>query len=214
MLRDIAVALLADRMNRTDLTTRIINEMQFAQTQLENDVFLPWFLLTDVVSKSTVALDERLALPTDYLREPDEDESNVWLTDSTTSPPTRNDLAKNTYGILVTKYKNSKYAQPLEYAVVNNYMRLRPIPDKIYTIQFLYYAADALLTTNIENGWLREAPDLLIAQTGMQITKYPRDDVRYKMFSDDYKTARTALMVVDTARREANVDRFMGDADA
>jgi hypothetical protein len=214
MLRDDAIALLADRLNRTDLTTRAINEMQMAQIQLESLEFLPWFLLTEMATAATIAFEERLALPSDFLREAEEDEATLWTVDNTTTPPTKSFLSKSTYALLVEKYKNSTYQKPLEYALVGQYFRLRPIPDVIYTVQFLYYAQAALLTTNIENLWLKYAPDLVIANTGMLMSRYPNDTVRYAMFAADYKIALDGLKKLDVARREANLERTMGDADA
>lgn len=214
MLRDDAIALLADRLNRTDLTTRAIAEMQMAQVQLEGLEFLPWFLLTEVASSVTTAFEERIALPSDFLQEPDEDEAALWIVDNTTTPPTKTFLPKSTYSLLVDKYKDSTYNQPLEYALVGQYFRLRPIPDTVYTVQFLYYASAAPLTTNIENVWLKYAPDLMVALTGMLMSRYPNDTTRYAMFAADYKIALDALTKLDIARREANLERTMGDSDA
>lgn len=214
MLRDDAIALLADRFNRSDLTTRAIAEMQMAQIQLEGLDFLPWFLLTEMATAITTVFEERLAVPTDFISEPDEDETALWTTDLTVSPPLRSDLAKGTYAALVAKYKDSTYGKPLEYALVGRYFRLRPIPDAVYTVQFLYYAGGLLLTANIENVWLKYAPDLLIALTGMLLARYPSDTDRFAMFAADYKIALDGLKRLDVARREANLERIMGDDDA
>lgn len=214
MLRDDAITLLADRMQRSDITTRLQNEMQVAQSKLELMPFLPWFLLTELATGATIANEERVALPADFLREPDEDEATLWLVDNTTSPAKKSFLNKSTYALLVDKYKNSIYQQPLEYALVGQYFRLRPIPDTVYTVQFLYYAAGVVLSSNIENVWLKYAPELLIARTGMLAAKYPNDQVRFQQFQMDYNDALNQLKIADTARREAALERIMGDSDA
>src|SRR5688572_12731232 len=80
MTRDEAVALIAFRLgDRTDLNDRIIAEMRLAQTELELGPTLPWFLLTEMATATLYEGDDTMALPADFLREVDEDESALWF---------------------------------------------------------------------------------------------------------------------------------------
>lgn len=214
MFRDLAIALLLDRLNRVDLTSRAQNEIMFAQDELENPEFTPWFLYKESTTLVTVAQNEAVAVPTDFIAETTEDDASLFIVNATTSPSGLAIVSKGVFGNLAQKYKDSTFGQPLEYALVGLNLKFRPIPDAVYTLQWGYFGTADPLTTNIENVWLKYAPDLLIARTGMLMTKYPVDAVRYKMFSDDYAKAMTSLMHQDVARREAGMDRFMGDADA
>lgn len=164
MLRDAAVALLGQRLgNRTDLAASIIEEMQLVQgTLLEKaGTFLPWFLEADYASLSTVANTEAVALPTNFLGWI-EDEP-VWLYD-TTATAVWDKLPRKRAGTLREKYTTT--GRPLEHAVGVESLLFAPVPDAVYTIKFRYYAADTVLSTNIENKWLKHASDLLIAKTG------------------------------------------------
>ena len=61
MLRDDAITLIATRMTRSNITADALVEMQLAQSKLESQPFLPWFLLTETSTSSTTAYEERVA---------------------------------------------------------------------------------------------------------------------------------------------------------
>ena len=58
---------------RDDLETQLIAGLQDAQVDLEQGTTLPWFLKTEVSSISTFADEERVKLPSDFLRQWEED---------------------------------------------------------------------------------------------------------------------------------------------
>jgi hypothetical protein len=51
-----------------------------------------------------------------------------------------------------------------------------------YTLTWNYFAEDQILTTDIENKWLREAPEWLIGEAGYRISKDARDPDAIQLF--------------------------------
>jgi len=207
MLRDSAVGLITQRLgNRSDLTAHAIAEMQLVQTELEGGELLPWFLTSPITGVDTIPGDERVALPADFLREMEEDETSLWRHSGTELI----ELPKEDYSRLVAKYGQGLGA-PMKYAVTGGYLRLRPIPDTYYTLSMIYYQKDPVLDSNIENNWLREVPDLLIAITGQRLAAYTQNANVIALFQSDEVKARNRLIIMDTARKEASRRRSMGE---
>ncbi len=214
MLRDDALSLLATRLTRADLVTEGLAEMQLAQSRLELQAFLPWFLIKETTALVTAANQDTIALPSDFLRETEEDEGKFWLTDTSVTPTLYTELEKRTHGLLVAEFPDDIAAQPQKYAVVGSLIYLRPVPDAAYTTRLMYYGRAEALTSNIENAWLLNAPELLIARTGMQLSRYDADKGMYDMFKEDYALALIELHTADEARRQAGMDALMGEEDA
>lgn len=213
MKRDEAVTLLQQRLQRvgdTDAQARIITEMQFVQeTLLEGAEFLPWFLLSENLTEATVVDEERVAIPTNFLRE--YEGGALWIYD--TAGVKWLELFKDDYDYLLNKYPTEKEI-PQYYALDNNYFRLKPTPDLVYILRIKCYRRDSILSTNIENNWLKYANDWLIAETGAILAKH---HIRNKKLADEYKadaaTAKTRVFVAHEARMHANRKYVMGDKD-
>ncbi len=209
MTRDEAVTIIKGRLGRpsdTTIDTLILNEMKLAQTQAERDRILPWFLLTEISDASTTIDEQRLQVPTDFLRE--FGEGALWhFNDS--GNPVWSDMTKEELDYLRQRYSTASGA-PVSYALVGKYFRLFPTPDQVYTIKMLYYAQDEVLSTNIENQWLKEAPGILVSRTGAVIARYLNHPALIA-FNADLLTAQNELVVQETARDEANRSRSMGD---
>ena len=160
MTRDEAVEDIAKGLGyRRGMEGEIGLALRQVQRSLENGSFLPWFLLVSEHSVQTRAGEDRVPLPTDFLREAEEDA--LWLVDG----EGRRALPKAPYDLLVTRYGDASGA-PAAYAFTGRYFRVRPVPDGAYKLLMTYYARDDELTANIENRWLRHAPDWLIGETG------------------------------------------------
>lgn len=201
MDRDTAVTILKGRLarwNDTVLTNYIIAELKAAQARAELHVTLPWFLLTESTYTTTTIDDERVELPSDFLREAEEDA--FWLTDADGNEV---ELRKDDYNGIKNRWPDS--GQPRRYALVGRYFRLRPVPDLAYTVRMIYYGKDAILTTNIENKWLEHAPEVLIAEAGHIIaSRYVRNDVAANEFKVDVIRAWKDVDVANQARLDAN----------
>lgn len=209
MLRDTAVSLIGLRLGqRTDLTSAILLEMQEVQnTVLEQHEWLPWFLESEMASADCTADDERLPLPSDFLGELEE--AGLWLYDATAESPFT-ELSKGTYDELLRKHPTP--AKPRAYAITGSYFLLKPTPDAVYSFKMRYYQADAILDTNIENKWLANASDLVMALTGVVMAeKYLQNGQLADRFKQDAGDAWARLYKRHVAWQEANQTRRMGD---
>lgn len=210
MTRDEFVTLLQARLgNRTDLADMIILEMQFAQsTILEGTgAFTPWFLATEMTNTNTVAGEERVELPTDFLAEIEE--QSLWLYDVTSDSP-YTELHKRGYDTSLLRYQTQ--AIPRQYSIEGNYLLLRPIPDVEYNIRWRYYAKEPVLSTNIENKWLIEASDLFLAEVGnIMAGVHLQNDKLAMAFQQAAGIARQRLYTFHEARKHVNRTYGMGE---
>ena len=115
------------------------------------------------------------------------------------------ELRKSDYDAMKKRWPSTTEKIPQHYDLLGSYFRLRPVPDKIYTIKMTYYQKAALLTTNIENLWLQHASDLLIARAGIKIAgMYIRNQEALAMMMAEEQKAVRRLLVANQAREDAN----------
>lgn len=208
MDRDTAVSRLQRRLGfRTDLEAAIIDELQQAQIEHEEEFLAspPWFLLEEISSASTVAGEERLPVPENFLQECEQ--GTLWVYDSSEDDPWI-ELPKGFYENLKAYYTTQE--RPKRYSLVGPYFRLHPTPDKVYTIRLLYYKRDATLTSNIENQWLKYAPGVLMYSAGIAIAAAMRHG-SLPWFQDQYSRARAALHTTSISRGVSNVRLVRSD---
>lgn len=207
MVRDTLLSLLGQRLgNRTDLTTRMITEVQLLQeVRLEQNSWIPWFLETEMATSATVAGEERLALPTDFLAEIEE--QTLWLYDST-QDVVWIPLRKMAYDNMLAKYPDT--GRPKAYSLGPDEYRFGPVPDDIYTVKMRYKAKDDILDTNIENKWLKHASDVVLAELGIVMAeKHMQHPKLAETFRNDAGVAWTRLYNKHVAREEENQNRVM-----
>lgn len=210
MTRDEAVAVIKVWLTRADdstLDSIIVTQMQYVQQNVcENHVTLPWFLLSEFLSINTTANEERLPLPNNFLRE--HEECSLWIfnTDLNKWVP----LSKDDYDVLLNTYPTADL--PKAYALDGSYFRLKPTPDDVYQIRQRVYLRDTVLSTNIENNWLKYAGDWLMNETAALVAKrHLRDDELYDELKSEANKGMDKLFVVDEARKHANRNYKMGD---
>lgn len=200
---------------RTTLASSIILQLQLAQTMLEAGPTLPWFLLTEEAYTRTTAGDERIPVPDDFIEEVDEiDFKYIPDTISDTNPEVR--LVKDEYDVLRKNYFDSstgitRVGPPEAYALLGEYFRIFPTPDDDYLVKMPYYANATSLVTNVENGWLKHVPYLLLGKAGKQIAGGPlRDTQAYQIFDGWEKEGRAILAAKKVSRELANREMQMG----
>jgi len=210
MLRNACRDLIALRLgNRTDLDAAIVAEMQLAQEVVMegSGQFTPWFLETELATSSCEANEERLALPTDFLAEVEE--QPLWLYDSTAAQPFT-ELKKDSYDVLLQQYPEA--GRPRAYALTEGYFLLKPTPDVVYSFKTRYYAMAESLSSNIENDWLKYAPDLMIAVVGeVMAGKYLQNPQLAATFKTDVASAWARLYVKHESRQHNGRTYGMGD---
>jgi len=217
MTRDSIVDIILQRLGKSNDTTlrdEIINEMVFVQEHiLEQGTLKPLWLVSEVTTTTTVADDERLQLPTDFLQE--WEEGTLYLYDSTADDPWI-ELDKDDWDSI--KAANTEAGKPVAYDIAGDYFLLSPTPDDTYTIKMRYYAKDTSLAgtygdaANIENNWLKYAGDWFLGEVGAIIAaQYQQSDQQAAVFYNQAAKGKDRVWRNDIANREANKDRTMGD---
>lgn len=215
MIRDKAVDLLMGRLGQrtsTVLQQAIIDEMVFAQeVVLEGRSELPWFLLSESATEGTIPNEERVPIPADFLIEWEEGGLYLQESDGTETLMERED-----WDVLKAEPRLEGTGKPTFYDLAGDYYLLRKIPDAVYTLKMRYYQKDASLTgaygdtSNIENVWLAQASDWLIAETGVIIASQRlQSEKMANMFMKQSDLARKRVMNKHTARIESNKNRIM-----
>jgi hypothetical protein len=203
MNREEAVSLIKQHCGyRKDLDASIVNYLKIAQTTLEREPTLPWFLLSE---DSTVVVDpgdERITIPEDFLREFEEG-ALVYLPDDPECGQVS--LVKKDWDYLDRKWGRTATGSPVHYALTGKYFRIKPIPDKDYTVRLLYYKkADELVGDSSTNVWLEHVPRLLCGAAGLLLAPSLRDKDATATFADWVKTERLLMHGDETARDLAN----------
>lgn len=183
--------------------------MKLAQIDLELGPTLPWFLISEQSYITTTADEQRLVLPTDFIREVDEARF-VYIPATTADDTTPVDLVKDDYDQLASDYADADAGPPEAYALFGSYFRVFPTPDASYTIKMIYYKKDTVLTSNVENNWLANAPRLMMGKAGIAIATALRDMQAVEIFRSWEAEGRTTLYNADEARKHANRVYQMG----
>lgn len=222
MIRDNAVDLLMKRLgNRKDTSLRddIINEMDFVQDNiLQGGPFYPWFLLSEETYTTTTAGEHRLPLPTDFLHE--WEDGTLYRKDTAATGATNPwiELTRDDWDILKNSYTTVAGGTPKYYDISANYFLLADTPDDAYEIWFRYYSkADNLAgsygdANNVENGWLKYAPDWFMGEVGLIIAgQYLQSDTMVQIFATQATRGKKRLYDLDISMQESNKKRAMGD---
>lgn len=218
MTRDEAVARVKQGLGfKTNLDAEIVTAFQQLQVDLENSSELPFFLRKQYTAFNTVALDPTLPVPTDFIREWDDDPLSIIFTDGVNTSYTQ-ELIKDSPAFLKLRWPQeslplSDLSVPKGYARINDTFYFYPLPSQIFTFDGSYYAKDLLLDTNIENKWLKELPYILIARAGLQLAQGLRDADGLTTFGtmNDIFTAKLYLMT--TADDAAGAKPVIGGED-
>ena len=209
MRRDVAVFSVQNRFSGMQGNeVRIINEMQVAQEQFEADAELPWFLIRRTEGYE-ITPEGYLIPPRDYLMEYEEDDNSaVWVK--------HDDLWWPLKKVQQSKWFN--YSQealgprPMVYDVIGTEYYFWPAPQSVLPMRLIYYGKDRQLDSNIENGWLQHAPNLLIGAAGYAMCAFagPQTMQSHAQYFQGIMTdARRTLFIKSVARREANLERWM-----
>lgn len=212
MIRSSLVNTLQSRLGtRTALETLCVTELQLAQTELESDPFLPWFLEANVIDSTTfvtVANTRTLSPPTGFLRLVDEKDSFLLRGTSTRFP-----IAKKDLDILLQDTSITTTGEPEFYAQVGMTFYLFPTPTVVYNGSLHYYTADTVLSTDASsNNWSLYAPELLIARAGISVAQALRDAASIKYFTGLYSDRLEKLKQLSSAIEESGRTRTRGDS--
>lgn len=200
--------------NRTSPSLRAtcLDEMVLVQIEeLEGMEELPWFLISEQATTLTTPGEARIVLPTDFLREVEDDNLTIYDADGVKIA----DLGKVGYdeGRLQIP-DDADPATPTLYSILGGYVILRPTPDIEYTIRYpSYYGRqpEPEDTADSENQWFKWVPGLLIAKTGVVVAgEILGDENLVQLFGAQQKRGMERLENMIVAREEANRSRRMG----
>ncbi len=206
MTRDEGVALIQEQLGfRSDLSTNIITNLKFAQSTLERSPVKPWFLITEDAYIRTIAADDRVPVPSDFLQETDQAVLH-YVPDTVSEETPERELIKDDYDTLRINYKDlttgtTKTGSPEAYCLMGEYFRIFPTPDDDYLLRQIYYASDTDLSSNIENQWMKYFPLLLIGKAGKQIASALRDGGALQTFSA-WEQEGMSIMLAQTQDRD------------
>lgn len=221
MTRNEAVALIKQRMgNNTDssLDAHIVTEMQLAQSTLEQEHELPWFLVEE--GETNVAASTRTFTPTAT-------DSRAFLAPfpdvpfyvykATETLADKKALQPDDYKVLWNSYSATADADPPrayanDLSVLNSYALFpKPLSDSVVVVPGYY--ADAVLSTDITNKWLTYAPEILLNLTGKVISGFYTAFMQFAAsFEKRELEARRALKLKNVVWEENYVRRMMGDS--
>ena len=181
---------IADYLARTDLTSQIPLFVQLAENRLRRDLRIRPML--KVVTTSTVANQATVEMPTDFLEMRDlHIEANPIHTLIYQNPS--NFFRNSKAGTLTGGYPNN-------YTVMGSEFQFAPIPDAVYTLKMVYYAApDYLSSTNSSNTFLAYCPDLLLYASLGEAEPYLMNDARVATWAALYDRGLNSLTASDDA---------------
>jgi hypothetical protein len=200
--------------NDATLDALIITVANVVQERLEQSPQLPWFLRTDTnvdgTNLSTVASDENVSLPSDYLREDEEQEYGLFLYDEDAEDPWPG-LTRDTYSIIKKSFLGE--GTPSHFDIIGTTLYLRKIPNEIFTLRMIYFKSDdAIAAGTTENLWMSNASDWIMSEVGLIIAStvvvIPTIAASFK---EEAQRAQRRIKIETTARIEAGAMRMMGD---
>ena len=208
MLRSEAVERITDGLGfRSSLADRAVARLKEAQRFMEQGKSLPWFLIQEDQALSLLSTTNTVALPDDFIREVDYETMRFTATGNTY--PTF--VKRKSFDDAIQAYGGTDSDHPLVYALRGTTLYFFPTADSDYDLTWSYYAKDDVLDTDIENAWLREAPEVLIGLAGMRLARDIRDKEAVAIFQPMYVEARQALLGEMAAREEAMGAGAMGE---
>lgn len=194
MTRDEAVQRISDGLgfmaSGNAMEAKIILRLQEAQRDLEKGKTLPKFLLEEDATLTLAADAHTVALPSDFLRV--DDEVPIHFTQEDSDIPVF--LEKKMYvdAVRANIRDEDEAVFPSVYVIRNSVIDFITTADQEYTLTWNYYKKAEVLTTNVENAWLANAPDWLIGEAGGRIAKDARDAEAIALFADMEKRGRAA----------------------
>lgn len=187
-------ALVADWLNRPDLTNAIPNFIRLAENRLRRDLRIREML--KVATANTTAGDSTVSVPSDFLELRD-----LHFDGNPTSTITY--LSPSAF------FRNSRTSEsgiPTFYTILANEFQFAPIPDSSYTARILYYSAPTYLSDqNASNNFLAYCPDALLYSTLLEAEPYLINDARVQIWASLYERAISAISESDDRSEYSSV---------
>jgi hypothetical protein len=189
---------IAGYLARSDLTSQIPDFITFAENRLRRELRIRQMLKS--VTTATVSGDGTVELPSDFLEIRD-----FVVTTNPIQP-----LSYSSPSVLSNDPRASQVGVPKSYTILASEFQLVPIPDGIYTLKLLYFAAPAYLSsTNTSNVFLTTAPDALLYAALVEAEPYMFNDSRINTWGSMYDRAISSLTKSDESTQYSGVPLSM-----
>lgn len=213
MERDTAVALIKQKCGfrrASTLDEKIVSALKNSQEVLEKGGLmteagyvteLPWFLRKDDQELTLLAGENSITLPSDFIREVEDEGPWFPNTNGTGNPPIY--LEKAGSGVARRTFPGST-SGPQVYQVRSTDLFIYPATDENLTLYWTYIGKDTALDSNIENAWLKWVPQLLIGHAGQGVASDLRDMEAVKEFSRLKVEGQKQLLILNVQREMSN----------
>lgn len=189
---------IANYLARSDLTSQIPDFITFAENRLRRELRIRQMLKS--VTTATVANDSTVELPADFLQVRD----FVVVTNPLTP------LSYSSPSSLSNDPRTSEVGVPKSYTILANDFQVSPVPDGVYTVKLLYFAAPAYLSSsNTTNVFLTTAPDALLYASLIEAEPYLMNDARINTWGTMYDRAIASLAKSDQEGQYSGVPLAM-----
>jgi len=183
---------------RTDLTTQIPDFITFAENRLRRELRIRQMLKS--VTTSSVSGDSTVEIPSDFL------EIRDFVVMTNPIQP----LSYSSPSALSNDPRTSQVGVPKSYTILANEFQLTPVPDGIYTLKMLYFAAPTYLSSsNASNVFLTTAPDALLYASLVEAEPYLMNDGRINTWGSMYDRAISSLTKSDESTQYSGVPLAM-----
>ena len=188
----------ANYLARSNLTSQIPDFITFAENRLRRELRIRQMLKS--VTTATVANDSTVELPADFLQVRD----FVVVTNPLTP------LSYSSPSSLSNDPRASEVGVPKSYTILANDFQMSPVPDAVYTVKLLYFAAPAYLSSsNTSNVFLTTAPDALLYASLIEAEPYLMNDARINTWGTMYDRAIASLAKSDEEGQYSGVPLAM-----
>jgi hypothetical protein len=188
----------ANYLGRSDLTTQIPDFITLAELRLSREIRTRKLLKS--VTTSTAAGDSTVEIPSDFLEMRDlylSGNPRISLTYNSPSAFTRNADAETS-------------GKPSFYTMLGQEFEFAPVPDKVYTVELLYYFKPTPLSDSVaSNEFLANYPDALLYATLSEAEPYLMNDARIQVWASLYDRAINNINTSDQNSEFAGVPLTM-----
>ena len=173
---------IAGYLARSDLTAQIPDFIRLSELRLRRDLRIRQMLKS--VTTATVAADNTVELPSDFLEVRD-----LFIVGNPVQP-----LTYYSPSAFNRNARTWEVGKPRDYTVLANDFQLAPIPDTVYTVQMLYFAAPTFLSnTNTTNVFLANTPDALLYGALLEAAPWLMDDARLNTWGSLFDRAMVSI---------------------
>lgn len=188
--------------------TIVIDVLKEAQRDLESGKSLPRFLVREDQTLTLVSGTHSVALPADFIRL--DDEVLPYFTPANSDIPRFLKSVSFVDGVVSQFSQATTVEAPSIFVVRADTLDFITTADVSYTLTWNYFAKAEVLDTDVENLWLKFAPDWLIAEAGKRLARDFRDAEALNSFSAMLQEARAAVFGETLAQETSGGSIQMG----